>query len=476
MLRRAFLISAFTLAALTAGGQEPFSVEEAVNAVRANSYSINRSRFALDRARAGVSAAEAEFRPQISFQGSLSLLTNPPEGIAIEAGELGTAADPGSTFPTPVPEERIVLVPDAENTFYRLQSNLTLPLFSWGRLREGLSVAERDAAIALEDLRAAERTGLRDVRAAYFGLVFARRSVELLGEGAEIFAQVVRDRRSAFDAGAATREQVLEAEARAAELRFSRAQAEEALFSARSSLAFLTGLESEQQLSSRLLTTGYRESGPTEPFEELVELARVRSPDVESVRSQVAQARSGLAVARASVPWRPTVGLDVGLELSGQRTPLLAANWTDSWDASLTVSLGFEGTALDFGRSEASIAQAEADLRSAELGLAEVQAGLETQVRSAYERARTREAALQRARANEALANEQLRNAEVSFENDLITRSELLQARVLELTRRLDTESAAFELENALIELEFLVGGIPSVSRSFGRPERRPSR
>jgi outer membrane protein TolC len=440
---------------------ESYTLADAIAEARANSLRLERARAEVDRAAASLDAAEAELNPSISFSGSASLLGNPPEGVAIEPGDLGTVTEPGSTFPLPVPEQRIVLVPDAENTFYRLGTTLSQPVFTWGRLKNGIRAAEAGRDVAMWELNGAEKEIERSVAERYFAVRFAEQSVDLLSAAEAILARVTEDRRRAFDAGAETRQGVLEAEANEANLRLRRAQAEEGLASARAGLAFAVGRADASAIAALDLATDYRTAAPTEPFDRI--LAGVDSPNLRTLESRVDQAREGVAAARAAA--RPAVGLELGLEVSGQRTPFLAANWRDSWDTSLSLSVGVSATAFDFGRTEARVAEAEAQLRLAQAGAAEAREGLPAQIRAAYERARSRAVAVEVAQAALALAEERLRAAQVSFENDLIVRSDLLQAEVGALVARIELANAEYDMERALIELEFQAGRIPSITR-----------
>lgn len=440
---------------------ESYTLADAVAEARANSLRLERARAEVDRAEASLDAAEAELNPSISFSGSASFLGNPPEGVAIQPGDLGTVTEPGSTFPLPVPEQRIVLVPDAENTFYRLGTTLSQPVFTWGRLRNGVRAAEAGRSVAVWELTGAEKELERSVAERYFAVRLAEQSVALLSEAEEILARVTEDRRRAFDAGAETREGVLEAEANEANLRLRRAQAEEGLASARAGLAFAVGREDVSDIAELRLATEYRTEPPSEPFDRI--LRGIDSPSLRTLQSRVDQAREGLAAARAAT--RPAIGLELGLEVSGQRTPVLAANWRDSWDTSLTVSLGVSGTAFDFGRTDARIAEAQAQLRLAQTGAAEARDGLPAQLRATYERARTGAVGVEVAQAALTLAEERLRGARISFENDLIVRSDLLQAEVGAVIARIELVNAQHDMERALIELEYQAGTIPSIAR-----------
>lgn len=457
----AVVLLAAALAALLplrvhAGGPETLTVEEALRLAESASGDVERARIAVDRARDDLTIARSRRLPQITGQATASYLANPPDGIAIEAGEFGTMPDPLGGLPIEIPESRMEVMPDAESTYFSVSGSLRQALFTWGKVSEGI-----EAAQAERDALAAELVGeradiARNTRDAYFSALLAVRTAESLRSAEELVERVVADRREAYEAGARTWEEVLEMQSEASAVRRQRIAAEQGERSARRALALLTGIETD----TITLNSEFRESA--EPAEVSAELDRAIafSPDLRALQHRARAAERALTLAERTDRLRyPDLALILDLEVSGQRVPF-STNWTDTWDANLTLTVATEFTIFDGGAQRARIRQAEGDLQSARLGASDARDGVELAVIRAHESLIAAEAELAEAEARLEYTSEQRRNAEVSYDNDLITREELLLARLQESFSRIERDAAAFSLENALTELEALTGEI----------------
>jgi len=156
--------------------------------------------------------------------------------------------------------------------------------------------------------------------------------------------------------------------------------------------------------------------------------------------------------------FRPDLALSIAGSVSGQRTPFVGSDWTDSWDWSVVVSVGAKATAFDSGSSRARIDAASSDVEAAAAALSQAERLGRLSVRRAVETARNAAAALDERRARLALAEETAKNARVSFENDVATRGEARLAEVGRLAAALDLASAGAALEDAIGEIEYLSG------------------
>ncbi len=431
----------------------PLTVEAATARAAVVSDTAAIDRLAVDAARAGIDEARSRYFPQIGVRLSASYLTNPPEGVAIRRGQLGFSPSPGSPVPTPVPDQDIVLVADPENSYFQLTTNLSQTILAWGKLDLGLEAAELERDLALIDARSGENNLERDARLAYFGLRLARRTADLLVEAEEVLAQTVEDRRRAFDEGLINHETVLSAQVDLARARTGRVEAAQGRSAAEQAMRVL--LKTDEVGS---LETAPRREIPDISDESALDMALASSTELQRTDVRSRQAEIGETVERASGLFVPDLGLQVQLELSGQRVPFIAANWIDSWDAGVTISLGTEILAFDGGASAARIAAAAARARQAAIGLSALEDSVSLQVRRALETLRVNHARLLEAEAKLAFEEEREKNARVSFENELITRGERRGARVLLLTARFEAAYAAFDYERSLIELEALVG------------------
>jgi outer membrane protein TolC len=448
------LVALCALGVLSPAAAVPFTLEEATAAARSGASSVQRRRAELDKAVAALDEAHARFRPKVDLQASASYLTNPPEGITVARGQFGLAPSPNSPAPAPLPATDFVLVPDSESTYFKLTATLTQPVFTWGKLRAGVRVAESGRDIAASTLREAENEAVLNVRRAYFGAVLGRDSAAALREAEALLATAVADQEHSLEVGAATTENVLDARARLARVRTQRIQAEEAERSAQAGLSYLL----DQEVANLVLTSTFRTDLPPLDTALIAEQAVANSTDLSTLDARLRQAAEAVAVQKASGPLRPDLALTLTLDITGQRIPFMDANWSDTWDAGLVITLGAKMPVYDFGQNAAKVRGAQADQHTAQIGRGELVRGLRLQAQQAVEAARNAHATVQEKGLALELAVERARAVHVAFENQLANRSDDQGAQVLVTTARLEVLLAQYQLELALANLDYLQG------------------
>lgn len=456
--RASFLCAALLGAALLSAaplGAQSLNLDRAITLAVDASYALERAWLEVDAAEARLDEARARSLPRVRATAGTAFIANPPDGITIPAGEFGSVSDPGSTFPTRLPDQPVVLVPDPENLGLSISATFEQSLFTWGKLR----AAESAARLAVEASSAARSRGERDVRRgvtiAYAGAVAARRSLPAVEAIVATLEELLADAQRQFDAGAITRGELL---AREADLASSRAQlvrSRQAVRSAELSLAWLVGARDGTTPG----TLAAMPEWPALPAEqELVRRARAGDPRLAELRATSDRASIQVDVSRASRPFLPDLGLSVEAEIQGQRIPLVQANWIDTWDANLTVSIGASVSLFDGGANRAATEVATAQFGQARSAVAEYAESLPLQIRMLVESLAIAEAQLAEANAREARATEDARVARVSFENELITRSQMLAAQIAVEEARLAAIASELESHRARAELEYLVG------------------
>jgi outer membrane protein len=429
------------------------TLDEVLAMARVHSYSLRRTDLEFGASSAALEQARAERLPEFTLRATSTYLTNPPEGLSIKPGDLGYVSDPGSTYPTPVPETETVLVPDPEHTYFQLQANTIWPIFTWGKLEAAEKIAEMDVAVAGVSAERADADLIRDVSGAYFGLRLALESERVLREVRSVYQEIVVDRERAFDAGAVNLESVLDARSQMQGMETQWAFAAEARRSAEAGLQFLLGS------AGRVVPVdGWREIVPPLDAQEITDRARRWDPNLRTLDLRIGQATTFAQIQESSEIFRPDLALFVGLEASGQRMPL-SANWRESWDLGLTVTLVADAVAWDWGKRDAATREASLSAQIATIGRDELLASIEVQVTRLIETAVGVAAGLEEKRASVTLAIEREKNARVSFENELITREQHLGARVLRLIAELEAAVAGYAVESALLDLEHLSGG-----------------
>ncbi len=436
---------------------EPLTLDEAVAASREASQAVERARLDIAAAVAGRRQARASFGPRVDANAGAAYSTNPPEGITIATGAFGTVTDPTSTFPTRVPDRPIVLVPDPDNVGFSATMGIEQPIFTWGKL----TAAQDAAAAALDASMARHNESVRELRRsvtlAYAGVAAGRESVPLVEEITGMLESRALDAARRLDAGAATRADLLTEEARLATARAQLVRARQGLLTAESNLRRLLGRDFGD-------LAGIEAPGDLPPEDDLVEAAHSDDPRLTELRATTRQAEVQLRVASASRPFLPDLGLRVQAEVRGQRVPFLEANWIDSWDGNVTVSIGASALIYDGGRNTADVEIAHARYQQALSAVTEYADALPLQVRRAVERYLVAQAAMAEAEARAASAREQERVAQAAFDNEVISRSELTAARLAVPEARLATVAARLDMSLALADLEYLVGPLSGVS------------
>jgi outer membrane protein TolC len=428
------------------------SIDEALSLARTSSEAVRMKSLEVLKSSDRLAEAKARAFPSLILDASGSYLANPPAGITLTTGELGRITTPIGTLI--LPPSDVVVVEDAEHTYFKANATLSQPLLTWGKIPNAIALADREVAVSGAELVRQQRDVEKQAHAAYFGALLAEESLPLLREMKRIGEAVLRDRRSAFEAGASTRQEVLEAEAGLASLSTKLIQAEESRTTALEGLSLLTGAA----LNDTTLSTSFRASLPglDEPS---LKAAAVKSyPELQSARERAAQARTKLSLEKGGAMLLPDLSLAVSLGVKGQKIPFSSSDWSDTWDWDLIVSLGARANLFDAGASWARIREAGRDVEGAALGIAGLEKAIGARVRAAVQQAREKSAAVEEAKAKAALAEEQAKNARVSFENELATREEMNRAALGFLSARLAVAGARHDLEAALEDIEYLTG------------------
>ncbi len=464
-------VAALSLASLVLPAQlaaQPLALSDAIQRAEAASRRVRLAELQAQTARLGVQEAEASRLPTVSAQASASLLTNPPEGITLPAGILGAQQNPGDTFPTPLPPTPTVLVPDPAATQYQVVSTVDQAVFSWGKLLQGIAAAEAEARIAGISLEAARRQLAADTASAYFGLSAARQSVALTQRIVELAEQNLADRRAEFAEGLVTREEILASESQTQQARTGQRQAQQGLRTAEAVFALLVPGGTDELAAAFLFPT----EGDVLSEASLSRAARSSSPDLARRGQEARLAEIGREVELASGPWNVDLGLNLRLELSGERLPLVQLDWRESWDANLIITLAGQVTLYDPARG-ARLESAEEQLELAREGLEAQAEALDLELRQSLEALESAQARLAQNESSLALQREQLRAAQVASENQLITQSAVRGAEILLLQSRLSVIEARFQLSQAIITLARLTGQ-PIEAIAVFRPAEGP--
>lgn len=459
MSARALTLAALALLApglVCQAEPRPLSIEEAVALSMDNAEAVRIKAQAVEKSRSRLAEARAKSLPSVSLESTLSYLANPPEGVTVHKGELGTLPLASPPFSLPLPDRDIVFLADTEHTYLTLDASIKQPVYTWGKIAAGIRLAALDVAGSRTELELQKREIRRETRRAYTGALLARLSLPVLEQMRSAFQDIVTDREHAFQEGLGTRQPVLEARAGLAAAERRLLENREGELTALESLRLLTGLQA-QELA---LTTPLRDAPETLEEQVLLERALARSADLDLVRTRISQAQEKVRLERGGGLLRPDLSLALSLEVTGQKPPW-TVDWSDTWDWNLILSLGTQVKLYDGGEARARIDGSRSDLAMAAYGAAQTEKLLRLGVRQAVQETRLAAGEIAELAWKLEAAEEQQRNAQLSFENTLITREELRTAQLATDRVLLEQLAARQRLELALVELERLAGPLP---------------
>ncbi|MBN1409719.1 MAG: TolC family protein [Spirochaetales bacterium] len=430
------------------------SLEEAIGYGLENSDTVILKYNELQSAFYAKEAVKARGLPDITVQASASYLTNPPEGIKINKGAFGNSPSPNSEFPVAFPNQDYVIIPDPENTYFKITTTLTQPLFTWFKIENAVAIADLDYDIAGLNLNKTKEELKRDLKKAYYATLLSRESAALLEQSVIVMKEAVADREKKYKEGLINLQKLLESRKNLAQLQSKLIRAQEGYKSGIAAILFLTGLPGEEVV----LVSGFREDLPGFEETDLMSGALSHSFELKSLLKKREQAETYVRIEEGGDIFKPDVSLIASFEVNGQRVPLVQSNWTDTWDHNFILTLGAQMKLYDGGKAGNSTEKAKKMLEMAQTGVSRAEKGLALQVRRTVQDVMTGYYDMLEKKASLGESEEKYRNAKVSYENDVLTREEERGARVLLYSVRIESVLSQFTYNNALADLEYLTG------------------
>lgn len=451
--RRGLRISAVTLFAagllILAGtkpapGQEvaapPDSVrrvtlDEATEIAVRRSPSMAQAEANLASARAGVTGAFGSFLPSVNV------------------GYGYTTASTGRLDPTGQSITR---------TSYSTQLSGNLTLFDGMRRFHDLESSRKTAAAQRETYRQQRFQTVLQVKTAFYNAVAARRRVDVERARVERLRNQLDFVRQQIQLGQATRSDSLRTRVDLNNAQVALLNAGQNARSARYSLAETMGLEEPVAPS---------EAATLEPdslrwsLDELVRVARERSPSVQSARLELQAAEAEVSSARSAY-W-PSFSLSGGLDWASEAFPPENRSWSLRVSGSVPLFNGLQReTSVD--RAQAQVEVSRAQRQAAQLAV-------RTDVNDAYSQIQTAVAQLELARESVELAREDLRVTRQRYRLGVATIVDLQQAEIGLQQARVDVIRRQFDYQVGLAQLESVIGtDLEDLAATSGRTSESP--
>ena len=288
-------------------------------------------------AEAAVSGREAASRPQVSAQ----------------AGYTRTNHVTAYAIPSAATQRLVVIYPDVPDNF-RTRLDFQWPIFTFGRTDALERAARAEATATGFDLQAARNDLKLEITRAFWAVVTANESVRVVTASLERMESALADMRNRLKVGLVPPNDVLSMEAQRSRQQVLLIQARNAYDVALADLRRVTGLDPDAPV--QVSAAFEPPPPPAGSAPALVLAARDSRPERQALSTRVEGAGERKAAAAASR--RPVIAVGAGVDYARPNPRIFprAAEWNESWDASVNFSWNF----WDFGRSAADVAEAAA--------------------------------------------------------------------------------------------------------------------
>lgn len=395
----------------------------------------------IDEVAAGVEEARADAFPQIALTGGWSRSRNPAFLNNPDFEEI-VEQFPGGDFEP------------SEQELYSVAAEVTQPLYTFGKIQAAVELARLAGGVAEAQIQAARLETALAAAEAYFDLVAAERSVEVVEAQERARREALEVVEARYDIGEATRLELLRARSSLAELGPELADRRGDVEVAESRLRVTLGLAPGTAVAPR--EAGAPEPAPARGRSDLVARARSTRPELADLTLQRETLEKRQEIIRAE--GKPQV------ELTGRygREVRLPENVTDPLFADWLVAVGFRWELFDGGRRRGESAQLESQRQQLGWELRDLESRIVLDIETALARYRAARARLESARLSAETAREASRVAAETYREGVTLQADLLDAQQREVEAEIQLVDAAARARIEAARLARSVGEYPT--------------
>lgn len=429
--------------------QEPLrlTLDEALEKAWKEHPSVRVAVEGVRTAREQLRQARAGYLPTVNLTGAFTYNGKLPKTVLDFGGfnPLGALAGELPLVQEPAQRSKPVEIELGTKRDYRGIIQAQWPLFTWWKTTNSVRAAEEGVRAAESHLESIRQEVALSVREAFFGVLLTREVLAVTNQAKEQAERRLQTAQQRFEAGIATRLDVLQAEVALANAKTQVLRAENAVRVARQGFALAVGLDPSVSVEPQGEFTNEPE---TFDLDVLLKKALQTRPDLHELHAREQAARYAVKIAKAAnKPNVAATGTYSRFDNEKQEGQTL-------WSVGVGVSVPIFSGLADLAR----VRQAESSVRQAEAGQEALRNAIGFQVRQSFQAYQEALAVLAAQEKTRAQADEALRIANLSFENGVITSVELADAELARTQAQLLYVQALHDALVAKARLEKAVG------------------
>ena len=335
---------------------ETYNYDSLASSLRLNNTKLQAAYQDVVQAKLDTKDAKANYHPTIDLTVSGSYIINPIGPITVNASELGLPYN-----------QYITLYKGMENTLYQTSLSLQQPIFTWGKISNGVKALKEVESVRSLQLTDTENQLNAELKSRLSAIYYMNEIISLLNEQKSYADRLVELAHAAQEQGIMLAQEVKENEINALQVDVTLSEINAQYSSNLTALRTMTGLlDLTREDISYIPDEESFYSLAKEDRNALIKSATSQSqPTLQMLSHMQSAMEYSEKVSKASVYWKPDFALQVSASYGGSRLPLVETDWYRQDDYNGMVTVAFKTTVWDGGKALNNIKRSESNVANA---------------------------------------------------------------------------------------------------------------
>ena len=356
MMKKLSLFIIVLLFAASLFATETYNYDSLASTLRLNNTKLQAAYQDVVQAKLDTKDAKANYHPTIDLTVSGSYIINPIGPITVNASELGLPYN-----------QYITLYKGMENTLYQTSLSLQQPIFTWGKISNGVKALKEVESVRSLQLTDTENQLNAELKSRLSAIYYVDEIISLLNEQKSYADRLVELAHAAQEQGIMLAQEVKENEINALQVDVTLSEINAQYSSNLTALRTMTGLlDLTREDISYIPDEESFYSLAKEDRNALIKSATSQSqPTLQMLSHMQSAMEYSEKVSKASVYWKPDFALQVSASYGGSRLPLVETDWYRQDDYNGMVTVAFKTTVWDGGKALNNIKRSESNVANA---------------------------------------------------------------------------------------------------------------
>ena len=356
MMKKFIFFIVVLLISNTIFATETYNHDSLASSLRLNNTKLQAAYQDVVQAKLDTKDAKANYHPTIDLTVSGSYIINPIGPITVNASELGLPYN-----------QYITLYKGMENTLYQTSLSLQQPIFTWGKISNGVKALKEVESVRSLQLTDTENQLNAELKSRLSAIYYMDDIISLLNEQKSYADRLVELAHAAQEQGIMLAQEVKENEINALQVDVTLSEINAQYSSNLTALRTMTGLlDLTREDISYIPDEESFYSLAKEDRNALIKSATSQSqPTLQMLSHMQSAMEYSEKVSKASVYWKPDFALQVSASYGGSRLPLVETDWYRQDDYNGMVTVAFKTTVWDGGKALNNIKRSESNVANA---------------------------------------------------------------------------------------------------------------